>query len=369
MIARARAGLRAFAGQGLSPWRVAVTVGLSLAGACAFLWLGMPLPWVLGPMTFGIAASLIGVPLQLPMQIRPAAIAIVGVLLGARFTPDTIAQAAAWWPSLVGVALYVVVCGTLSVLYLRRVAGLDQTTAYFAGMPGGLVEMVLQTEHYRGDVRTVAMIHSVRIVIIVFLMPVVVQIATGEALGRRSLGGTSWADTTLLSWLWLAATATAGALAARALRLPAPFLLGPFLVSGVVHIFGWTEFKPASEVVAAAQLIIGTILGVRFVGVSPRELGRAVGQAIGTVLILVLFSFVFAFALQRITGHDFVSLFLSLSAGGLTESSLIALAVHADVAFIAAHHVLRLLLVTAFAALVFRLIRGRQRGADPAAEP
>jgi uncharacterized membrane protein AbrB (regulator of aidB expression) len=54
---------------------------------------------------------------------------------------------------------------------------------------------------------------------------------------------------------------------------------------------------------------------------------------------------------------------LALAPGGLTEMGLIALAIHADVAFVALHHVVRILFVIVLAPLAFRLIMARR--SDP----
>jgi membrane AbrB-like protein len=335
---------------------VALTLALGLAGALLFSWLGMPLPWVLGPMTFGLVASLWGAPMELPDQVRPPAIMVIGVLLGTRFSPETISQIVEWYPTVIAVIVYVMLCGMLCVVYLRRVAKLDLPTAYFSGMPGGLAEMSILAAERGGDVKTVAMAHSTRVVVIVFLLPVIVQFATGEQLGRRVLGGTSILETPASSWVWLIATALVGALVGHVLRLPSPFLLGPVLISTVVHLLGWSNFAPATELVAVAQLIIGTQLGCRFSGIGHGEVFRVVGLSLGSIAILMLGSLVFALALVPVVGKDFVSLFLAFSAGGLTESTLIALSLHADVAFIAAHHIVRILTVTFGAGLVFRLV-------------
>jgi len=48
---------------------------------------------------------------------------------------------------------------------------------------------------------------------------------------------------------------------------------------------------------------------------------------------------------------------LAYAPGGLAEMSLIALALHADVAFVSSHHVVRILLIVTLAPLTFRLLR------------
>jgi uncharacterized membrane protein AbrB (regulator of aidB expression) len=60
--------------------------------------------------------------------------------------------------------------------------------------------------------------------------------------------------------------------------------------------------------------------------------------------------------LSYMTDDSVVRLLLAYSPGGLTETSLMAIALHVDVAFVATHHVLRVFFVTVAATLVARLL-------------
>ncbi|WP_163069368.1 AbrB family transcriptional regulator, partial [Acinetobacter baumannii] len=64
---------------------------------------------------------------------------------------------------------------------------------------------------------------------------------------------------------------------------------------------------------------------------------------------------VFAFIVAHVSGFGVVTLALAYSPGGLAEMSLIAVALHAEVGFVAAHHIIRVFLIMISAPLVFRL--------------
>ncbi len=51
---------------------------------------------------------------------------------------------------------------------------------------------------------------------------------------------------------------------------------------------------------------------------------------------------------------------LAFAPGGLAEMSLIAIAINADAAFVATHHVVRIFLIVVLAPLAFRLTRRRR---------
>ncbi|WP_210207160.1 AbrB family transcriptional regulator [Sinorhizobium fredii] len=68
--------------------------------------------------------------------------AAIGAMLGTSFSPAVFAHAPSWLIALAGMAVFIGAAGGISYLYFRWIAGFDQPTAFFAGMPGGLVEMV-----------------------------------------------------------------------------------------------------------------------------------------------------------------------------------------------------------------------------------
>src|SRR5690349_11768416 len=124
------------------------------AGGWIFARAGLPLPWMLGSMTACTLASLVRAPIAAPGTVRPPMTMIIGVMLGTGFTPQIIESVGNWIPTVLGLAGFIAVSGAACVTYFRRVEGFDRPTAYFAGMPGGLVEMVIAGEDKGGDART-----------------------------------------------------------------------------------------------------------------------------------------------------------------------------------------------------------------------
>jgi uncharacterized membrane protein AbrB (regulator of aidB expression) len=60
-------------------------------------------------------------------------------------------------------------------MFFRNLCGFDRATAVFAAMPGGLGEMTLLGSQYGGDTRRLVLVHSVRIVAVVFAVPFIVS--------------------------------------------------------------------------------------------------------------------------------------------------------------------------------------------------
>ncbi len=126
-----------------SPVALLLAVAVGAAGGALFAYLRLPLPWMLGAMSATTVAALMGLRMQMPRRLRMPMSAVIGVMLGAAFTPDLVDRIATWSVTLAGLLVYAVVAGGLVMTYLRLVAGYDARTAYFSSSPGGLGEMTL----------------------------------------------------------------------------------------------------------------------------------------------------------------------------------------------------------------------------------
>ncbi|MBS0124324.1 AbrB family transcriptional regulator [Aestuariicoccus sp. KMU-90] len=344
--------------------RVLLALALGLAGGLLFEWLRAPLPWMLGPMVFNTLAAVLRLPVRGPVLLRPYVVVVIGVMLGAGFTPELFSQVGAWAVSLAFLAVYLVVSGLIVVPYYRHVAGFDKVTAYFSGMPGGLNEMVVLGRDAGGDDGRIALAHAARIVIVVSLVAVWFRLIAGYDLGDRSQFGKSFA---VIPWLDLGVLAGCGVLGfflGRLLRLPAPTLIGPMILSAIAHLTGLSQNPPPSEIVTVAQLFLGTIIGCRFVGAGAGAIGRALLVSLGGTLIMLTITVLFAVVLHGAFGQPTEQVLLAYSPGGLAEMSLVALAMDAEVAYVAIHHVIRITLVVLFAPVVFRMMRNRSDDAE-----
>jgi membrane AbrB-like protein len=331
--------------------RIAYALLIGLIGGAVFDYAGLPLPWMLGAMTVTMGASLAGANIGLPNQIRKPMIGVVGVTLGSAFTPDRLAGMAAWLPSLSVLPLYVVAIGALILLYLRWLAIFDGKTAFFAATPGGLSEMVILADQQGGDMRSVALFHSARLVLIVFSIPIAtnlfVELAPVSPIEARSevLG--------LDEFLILTGSLIGGWYLAFRIRLPSPSFMGPLLLSSAIHLAGLTHASPPFVIVAAAQLAIGTSVGCRFSGVPLQVILKTLTIGAGGSLLMFLVTSLFAIGLAYVTGSKLALLLLALIPGGFPEMSLIALGMGFDPAFVVTHHGLRVLVIVAFALPVF----------------
>ncbi|MBT6962202.1 MAG: AbrB family transcriptional regulator, partial [Rhodospirillaceae bacterium] len=136
-------------------------------------------------------------------------------------------------------------------------------------------------------------------------------------------------------------------------KFPAGALAGPLILSALVHVTGLTSSSPPDFLISIAQVVLGTSVGARFAGLTFAKTGKTILlAAIATVGMLIL-SGIGAMLLGPLIGVDPLALLLALAPGGVTEMSLIALALDQDIAFVTTHHVVRIALIVMIGPAVF----------------
>lgn len=330
---------------------------LGAVGGGLFWAIGAPLPWVLGSMTACAAGGIAGMPVQASAATRRPMAAVLGVVLGSTFHPGLAAQVAQWIVPIALLPIFLATAAFACILYFRRVANFDPPTAYFAGMPGGIAEMVLLGSERGADERAIALIHAARIFLVVFTLPFLIRAFQAEQHvavlnAPVVVHAASWS---LL--VWAIGCALVGAMLGKALRLPAWHLMGPLFVSAGVHLSGLSDFAIPAWAISAAQVGLGATIGCRFVGLSLATLARILLIAAGSTAILLAITFAWAFAIGWATGLNPALVALAYSPGGVAEMSMVALSLSLEAGFVIVHHLVRVMLVIAGAPFAFRMMR------------
>ncbi len=343
-------------------YAIAIVIGV-FSGIAAYL-ANVPLPWLLGPIIGTTIAAVIGIPISSPVFLRPVAIPVLGVMLGSGFQVSLFKQVSSWLVTLAFVPIFIVVGCAVSYWFYRRIAGFDAVTAFYSGMPGGLNEMVLQSESSGADSRQVALAHSSRVlflvVVVVFAFSVFVDISAAS--DKRAY--TNFSDLTLPDIAWLAGCAVIGPLLGKLLRLPTSLLVGPLLLSAAAHLTGLVVLPPPTVTVIMAQMVIGTYIGCRFAGLSMGYVLKNMLCSFGASSLLLVVTLGVAACVSSLSGVQFSQAVLAFSSAGVSEMGLLALAMGQDIAYVTFAHITRFVLVAIFASGAFSLFKRMARGSS-----
>lgn len=335
--------------------RLGVTLAIGTLGGWTLSQFQVPLAWMLGAMIATTIIAMAGGPLHNPVRLRVVMLAVLGVMLGSAFTPAVLNSVPGWLTTLSAMTAFAALVTIIGFAGLRRFLGFDRPTAFFSAVPGGLTDMTITGGAMGGDDRSIALIHSVRIMLTVLIIPFWFRLVEGVVPANTASATAVIGNLTVSDALLLLVAGVGGTLGARAIRIPAYALVGPMVASMGIHLAGLTTAKPPIELVNTAQVVVGTSIGCRFIGVSIREIPETLLAAVVTGLYMLSAAALAALILEPLTGVSFAALWLAFAPGGLPEMALMSIALGVDPAFVSTHHLYRVILLVIVAPLSYRL--------------
>ncbi len=317
-------------------------------GGAAFFLLDLPLAWMLGSMCIATVFAVRGVQMQVDATLRKIMTAVLGVMLGSSFSAETLHNIVGWSSGLLLLILSIFLSMGIVYVFYRRFCKFDRITSYFSASPGGFNIMYEAGEAAGGDGRTIALVHATRILLLVMVIPMVFNYGLTFDNINAPEKLSVWGDVSQLKdYAMLAVAGVIGYFGGIKLKLPAPHLMGPLLLVAGLQVTELTSSEPPMILVYAAQLVIGTAIGLRFLGVSFREVRRIILISCVSTSLMMIVVVILAFETANLISISIPGLVLALSPGGLAEMALVALALGIDVAFVSIMHVARIMLIIA----------------------
>ncbi len=336
-------------------WQNAFALAIGTAGFACALGLGFPAPSLTGPALFVSAASIAGARIDVHPWLRNLAFLLIGIAMGSGVTPQ-IFDAARHWPVSFGLLAFTLVvlfflCRTILEIWWK----LDRHTATLSSVPGHMSYVLGLSLQSRGDVATVSVIQSIRVLLLTLVVPVVVAILGYEApeVQKQTLE----MNFQVLAGIGAGAVVCAGIF--TWFNLPASFLLAGILVSALVHVTGWGHGALPEFLWLPCIIVLGTIIGTRLSGVSRAVLKKAVFGGLITATIAMICSTIAALGLSYFGDLPFSQLLIAFAPGGVEAMSAMAIILDADPTFVAAHHLWRLLVLTFLAPVMLAMAKGK----------
>lgn len=336
--------------------RRAETLLIATVGTGFFFTLGLPLPFLFGPLFGCLFAALGRRPLKGFGQISIGARTILGVAVGASITPEVISQLPKMAASVALVPVFITLIGLLGVPFFRQICGFDRVTAWYASMPGGLQDMVIFGTEAGGDSRALALIHTTRVLIVVTVAPVILSQGFGAQLTNPI--GAPAATLPLHELALMVVAAIAGWKGGERISLFGASILGPMILTAALSLSGFVHSRPPAEAVLFAQFMIGTGIGVGYVGITGTEVRRFVVAGVAFVLVLAALAAAFTEVIILMDLTEPGNAFLAFAPGGQAEMTVLAIVSGADLGYVIVHHLTRISLVITGAPIAARILMG-----------
>jgi membrane AbrB-like protein len=336
--------------------------GSALAGSLAQI-TGLPAAWLVGPMLVAVVLALAWPKHPtVPRWGRVAALAVVGGVLAATFTPSVLPLIADNWFSISLVVAGTMILSLASGYVFARLTRVDGKTAVLGTLPGAASGMVAMSDPLGADSRLVALMQYMRVLVVVLSAALVARLgsAPGDtpATSGQGLQVTS-REPTLIDDAWLSyglttLVAAIGTWVGIRLRLPAGALMGPLIFGVALEEMGLLHLAWPPGVPEVAYLIIGLYVGLLFDRASIRRAGRLLPCVLCSTVGLVAACAGLGWALAALTPIDGLTAYLATTPGGIDSVAIMALGSGAYAPLVLAIQMLRLFAVVLVGSLVGR---------------
>lgn len=342
---------------GTALFRLTLTVLISAVGGAIATLLHIPAAWLAGGAMAAAIAALSGVRTHMPNWLRDIIFVLTGLSMGAAVSRDSLTLMAQWPVTLAALVVELILIIALTGFVLRRIFGLDRGTAYLSSFPGHLSFVMSIAAAGVGDSRKIAVIQVTRILLLTIVVPIAALfLPVGHTTIAAGASEPMRLETLALVTL---ACGVVGYIFTR-LRVPAGYALGAMATSIIAKFAGWFDGDLPPYFLEAVFVLVGALIGSRFAGITLKEFVEAIlAGIVGTVLTAGITTII-ALAVMPLVAIPFGQVWIGLAPGGLESMGALGIALGFDTAFIAAHHVSRLLMLTFAIPTIVLLIRRKE---------
>lgn len=336
----------------------AETLLIAAAGGVAFTLLGVPAGLVSGSMLVTAAAALMGRPMKVPGPLARVSFVLIGILLGAVVTPETLRGMAAWPLSIAMLAVSAGVMIVATTGYLRLVHGWEPLSALLGASPGSMAQALALSAEFRANMRGIAIVQTMRVLVVTIGLPsglALFGLAASAMPPTPTAAGSSLAELAML-----VVASTVAAVLVHWLRFPGGLLFGAMAASAVLHGGDFLHVTLPWWLGSSAVVVLGALVGSRFANTSLAMLMEYFWAALGSAAVAIAVSSTFVLVVVSLLPFRASDVVIAFAPGAQDTMMVLALALHLDPVYVGAHHLTRFLIVTFSVALTARrLARGR----------
>jgi membrane AbrB-like protein len=340
-------------------WHWLGLLALSVAGVLAFEALRVTAALLLGPIAAAMFFAARETPIRVPLRVFVFAQAIVGCMI-ARTIPATIlGEIGGAWPLFVASVGSVIAVSAALGWTLARLKVLPGTTAVWGSFPGAATAMVLMAESFGADVRLVALMQYLRVLLVGLVATAVTRLwLPAHATDAVRLIPAS-TPLHVLAFAETLALAVIGAWAALKARVPAGPLLVPMFVGLALQDTGLLRIELPWWLLAGCYAVVGWSIGLRFTREILRHAASLLPRVIAGIVALIAVCGLLACALAHFAHVDPLTAYLATSPGGADTVAIIASASPVDVPFVMAMQSARFIVVAFCGPLIARFVARR----------
>ena len=339
-------------------WLMLVTITLVATLESAHL----PAAILLGGMAAAVALAACDIELRVASPVLTLCQAVIGAMIAHSMPPGVWSEMAARWPLLLAGVMSVIIASYGAGWCLMRLKLLPGASALWGSSPGAASAMMFIAEAYGDDIRLVAFMLYLRVVLVALAAALVAH-------GWMPAGTAAAVHTGMVSQLlqpcpWIAGLLTMVVAAGSAwigirLRIPAGALLMPMGCCLLLQDLGWLHIAQPPLLLAISYVLVGWSIGLRFTRQALAYAAKAIPGIVAASLALLAVCAGLAHWLTVAAGIDPVTAYLATSPGGADSVAIIAASnPEVDMAFVMAMQTARFLMVLLIGPSLARWLAG-----------
>jgi len=334
-------------GKGSLRLRTGTALLIALAGAGLFKLFGLPVPWLLGPMTAAlIGSNLLKGHYAWPAQIRNGGMIVVGYTIGLAMTGEALRRMGSQVPYMILMTLLLLLLCAGIAYVIGRLSGADFKTSLLGSVPGGLSQVLILAEETKGADLTLVTVNQVlRLLLIIVCIPLLIY---SPLFGQHASEAAQAAAGTKVPWSGLfpnmliyAPLCVGLAVLGKKVRFPTAFLLGPAFGTALLQATGFHAPPLPTGLTDAAQLAIGTYVGMLLKPAQIEHKVRTFALSLLSGLLLLAGSIGLSALLTVLEPVSAATSLLSLAPGGMDQMGIIAHSIGADLSIVSGYQLFR----------------------------
>ena len=328
---------------------------LSAVLAAFLLWLHAPAALMLGPLLAAITLSSTGAKVKFPLRPFVIAQGVVGCLIARMVPLSIVGDIAAHWQLFTVGVLAVVAASSFIGWLMTRLNFLPGTTALWGTSPGAASIMTIMAEAYGADVRLVAFMQYLRVVMVAVVATIVAK-SFGISAQHTQAAIVWFPPVAWIPFVETLALAVIGPMIAQRFAIPAGAMLVPMVTAIVLEHFGLITVELPTWLLAGSYAFIGWNIGMRFTRPLLIHATLALPRILVCVFAMIGLCGGVAVLLVHGAGIDPLTAYLATSPGGADSVAIIAASSNVDVSFVMAMQTVRLIAVLFLGPFLTKLI-------------
>ena len=316
------------------------TILIGTIGAWFAWFFGAPVPFLTGPaLLVTVSTLLFNFSCYISPQARNISFLVIGVSAAEGINSEVIKNVMNWPISLLGMILSMIVVIFLGKYIFHNFFKMDINDAILASAPGHLSFVLSLSEYGSGKTIVISVIQSIRVLTLTLAIPASIVYLTDVDLQKTIPSESFLSYSHLIILLFFSGLI---GLILSYFKAPAAFLIAGMFTSTIGHGFDVTPGAVPEFLTILAFIILGSLIGSRFNGISLTIFKSCVIQGLIFTLLSLSVAIFTAYIIATITGFNLTEVLIAIAPGGLETMVIMGQLIGADPAFVTFHHLTRL---------------------------